>query len=222
MSFSISHFSSEAPLIRNVLLVCNGEPPPRGLALRLARAADWVVAADGGANAARALGLVPDVIIGDLDSLTPATRRVFRRSLIVRVRRQDNTDLEKALDFLAARGVRAVTILGATGNRVDFTIGNFSVLWKYFALLDIRFAGDSWYAIAAGKKRMLRAPRGTTVSLVPFGPCEGVTLRGLRFPLTNASMRIGDTGLSNVVVRSPFTVRVRRGAMLVLVQRELR
>lgn len=209
-------------MARGVLLLCNGEVPTRRLALRLSRSSDLLVAADGGANSARALGLVPDVIIGDLDSVTPATLRVFRGSLVLRVGRQDTTDLEKALDFLAARGVRSVTVLGATGKRVDFTLGNFSVFWKYSSLMDIRFAGDSWYALAVGKKRSLRAPRGTTVSLIPCGPCGGVTLRGLRYPLTNASLRVGETGLSNVVVRSPFTVRVRRGAMLLVVQREPR
>ncbi len=171
---------------------------------------------------ARALGLVPDVIIGDLDSLTRSTRRAFRSTLILRVRRQDNTDLEKALDFLAASRVRAVTILGATGKRIDFTLGNFAVLWKYSRFMDLRFAGDSWYAIAAGRRRVFRARRGTVVSLVPFGDCDGITLRGLRYPLTNASMRVGDTGLSNVVVRSPVTVRVRRGAMLLLIHQDPR
>ncbi len=207
-------------MVRNVLLICNGEPPSRSLARRLARSSDWIVAADGGANAARALGLVPDVIIGDLDSLKPATRRAFRSSLILRVGRQDNTDLEKALDFLIARRVRSVTVIGATGNRVDFTLGNFSVLWKYSSRLDLRFAGDLWYAVAVGARRTIRARRGTTISLLPFGPCLGITLRGLQYSLTGATMRVGDTGLSNVVVRSPFTVRVRRGAMLLLVHQE--
>lgn len=209
-------------MVRTVLVLCNGEQPRRALARRLARASDSIVAADGGANMARRLGLVPDVIIGDLDSLTPSTRRAFRSSLILRVRRQDNTDLEKALDYLAAGGARAVTILGATGKRIDFTLGNFAVLWKYSSLMDLRFAGDSWYAVAAGRRRVLRARRGTIVSLVPFGDCDGITLRGLRYRLTNASMRVGDTGLSNVVERSPVTVRVRSGAMLLLIHQEPR
>jgi thiamine pyrophosphokinase len=209
-------------MIRTALLICNGDPPSRTLARRLARASDWIVAADGGANVARALGLVPDVIIGDFDSLSRETRRTFRTSLFLQLRRQDNTDLEKALDYLAASRARAVTILGATGKRIDFTLGNFSVLWKYSSRMDVRFAGEGWYAIPVGKKRALRAPRGTTVSLIPFGPCEGITLQGLQYSLTNASMRVGETGLSNVVVKSPFTVRVRRGAMLLLVQQEPR
>jgi thiamine pyrophosphokinase len=209
-------------MVRTALLLCNGDPPSRALARRLARHADWIVAADGGADAARASGLTPDVIIGDLDSLSGATRRMFSSSLVLQLSRQDNTDLEKALDFLAASRVRTVTILGAVGKRVDFTLGNFSVLWKYSSLLDLRFAGEGWYAVPVGKKRIVRARRGTTVSLIPFGPCEGITLRGLQYTLFNASMGVGETGLSNVVVDSPFTVRVRRGAMLLLVQQEPR
>jgi thiamine pyrophosphokinase len=205
---------------QTALLICNGEPPSALLARRLARVSDLIVAADGGANAARAIGLTPDVIIGDLDSVSPTTLRVFRNSLILRLDRQDNTDLEKALDYLAACHIRDVTIIGATGRRIDFTIGNFSVLWRYSSLLDLRVVGKGWYAVPVGRKRSIRASRGTTVSLIPFGPCEGITLLGLRYPLTNASMRVGDIGLSNVVLKSPFTVRVRRGAMLLLVQRE--
>jgi thiamine pyrophosphokinase len=209
-------------MVSSALLICNGEHPSRALTRRLARVSDLIVAADGGANAARVIGVTPDVIIGDLDSVSTTTLRVFRNSLILKLDRQDNTDLEKALDFLASCQTRIVTIIGATGRRIDFTIGNFSVLWKYSSLLDLRMVGKGWYAVPVGRKRSIRAPRGTTVSLIPFGPCEGITLRGLRYPLTNASMRVGDTGLSNVVLKSPFTVRVRRGAMLLLVQQEPR
>jgi thiamine pyrophosphokinase len=209
-------------MARTALLICNGDPPSRALARRVARVSNWIVAADGGATAACVLGLIPDVIIGDLDSLSRETRRVCRTSLVLQLRRQDNTDLEKALDFLAASRARSVTILGATGKRIDFTLGNFSVLWKYSSLMDLRFAGEGWYALPVGKKRTLRAPRGTTVSLIPFGPCEGITLHGLQYSLTNSSMRVGETGLSNVVVKSPFTVQVRRGAMLLLVLQEPR
>jgi len=207
---------------RTALLFCNGDPPPRALARRLARMSDWIVAADGGANSARVLGLVPDVVIGDLDSVSRETRRAFRTSLFLRLRRQDNTDLEKALEFLASSGTQSVIVLGATGKRIDFTLGNFAALWKYSSLMDLRFAGKGWYALPVKGKRTLRARRGTTVSLLPLGPCHGITLRGLQYPLTKASMGAGDTGLSNVVVRSPFSVRVRSGAMIVLVHQEPR
>jgi len=198
------------------LVICNGEPPLRTLARRLARAADLVVAADGGANVARRFGIRPHVIIGDLDSITPSTRKYFSSSTIIRLKRQDNTDLEKALDFLVKEKVKEVVIIGATGKRLDFTLGNLSVIWKYAKRMEVSFVGDGWTAVPVGMERIVRALRGTLASLVPFGDCRGVTLIGLRYPLTHARMRVGEIGVSNVVEKSPFTVRVRKGNMLLI------
>ena len=198
------------------LILCNGESPSRSLVRSLASRARLVVAADGGANAALACGVRPDVIIGDLDSITPATRRRFHRSLVIRVARQDNTDLEKALDFLLLRGIREVVIAGATGRRLDFTLGNVSLIWRYAGRMRISLEGDGWRAIPLERRASLRARRGTTVSLIPFGRCTGVTLRGLRYPLTRARLRIGDIAVSNVVTRSPFTISVTTGHMLLV------
>jgi len=204
---------SRMPL--SAFLLCNGEPPSRNLARRLARRADFVVAADGGANAALRLGIRPRVIIGDLDSLSGEARRGFPKALVLRIRRQDTTDLEKALDFIVAQGIHRVTIAGIAGRRIDFTLGNLSVLWKYH--LELEIVGDGWRAYPVRKEIRLRARRGTTVSIVPFGTCRGIRLRGLKYPLENATMKIGDIGVSNVSVRPLFSVEVRAGRLLVFV-----
>lgn len=199
------------------LIICNGEPPSRRLARRLARHADLVIAADGGANIARRYGIRPNVIIGDLDSIRPATRKVFRSTLIMQISRQDNTDLEKALDYVLTRELDEVLVIAATGKRLDFTLGNLSVIWKYTPALRMTFLGDGWMALPVGRSRTLEAPIGTTVSLIPFGPCRGITLLGLRYALANATMNVGGIGVSNVVRSSPFSVRVRKGNMLLIV-----
>lgn len=206
----------------SALVLCNGEPPSRALARWCAGTVDRIVAADGGANSARSFGITPDIIIGDLDSVTQATRNHFSGVVTIHIARQDNTDLEKALDYLASQHVQDVTILGATGKRIDFTLGNFAALWNYSGSMDLRLAGDGWFAMPVGRKKVVSARPGTTVSLIPFGSCDGITLRGLEFPLTNASMRVGETGVSNIVRRSPISVRVRRGPMLLIVLRDLR
>ncbi len=202
---------------RRALILCNGEPPSRQYLRRLVSQADYFVAADGGANTARSLGVRPRVIIGDLDSAAPATLRHYRSSLILKIRRQDNTDLEKALDFVLAQGIRRITVTGISGRRIDFTFANLTVLWQYARRADLEIASDGWRAFPVLSSFVGCAPRGTTVSIVPFGPCHGVTLRGLRYPLRNASLRIGEIGVSNVVSRSPFSVRVRRGHLMVFV-----
>ena len=203
--------------LMNALLLCNGEPPGKTLCRRLARDSDFIVAADGGANIARRYGIRPHLIIGDLDSVTPSTRQHFASVPTIRVKRQDNTDLEKALDELVRRKAVSVTILGATGRRIDFTLGNLSVLWSYTEKLDIIVAGASWKAYPMRKRFTLNAGPGTIVSLIPFGRCSGITLSGLRYPLRNADMPVGHIGASNVVTRSAFSVRVERGRMLVIV-----
>ena len=201
----------------SALLICNGEPPPRSLARRLASQVDLIVAADGGANTARRHGIRPHVIIGDLDSIRPASRRSFASSSIIRVKRQDNTDLEKALDYLRARNVAKVSILGTTGKRIDFTFANLSVIWNYASSMQLTLVGDGWYAIPVILRKTISARPGTTVSLIPFGPCSGITLKGLKYPLTGATMKVGEIGVSNVVSRSPFSVTVRKGKMFVFV-----
>jgi thiamine pyrophosphokinase len=198
------------------LVLCNGEAPSHRLMRRLARGVRLVVAADGGANLARAAGLRPNLIIGDLDSVTPATRRHFASCRILRVERQDNTDLEKALDYLVAEGFDDVTIVGATGRRLDFTLANISIAWLYMPRLRIRFVGDGWQALPLTGRVRLDLPPGATVSLIPFGTCSGITLRGLQYPLSNAVLRGGAVAVSNVVLRSPCSITVKKGRMVVL------
>ena len=199
------------------LVICNGEPPSRRLARTLVRRHDIVIAADGGSNIARRYGIRPDVIIGDLDSVTRSTLRLFKHSKIVRVARQDNTDLEKALDYVVDHGLTGATVIGATGKRLDFTLGNLSSMWRYAAIIELLFVGDGWQALPIGRSRTIAARRGTTVSLIPFGACSGITLRGLEYPLREATMHVGDIGVSNVVRSSPFSVRVRKGRMLLII-----
>ncbi len=202
---------------KRALILCNGQPPSRSLARRVADTCDYIICADGGANIALRLGIRPDVIIGDMDSILTRTRRAFTTSTIIHIPRQDNTDLEKALDFISARKIKKIFVLGATGKRIDFTLGNLSVIWKYSSFLDITFVGEDWIAIPIGHKKTFRTRRRTTVSLIPFGKCSGITLKGLQFPLSNATMRIGEIGVSNVVLRSPFSVSVKKGNMLLIV-----
>ncbi len=204
---------------QKALIVCNGEAPSKTLAHKLAPSVSLVVAADGGANLCRKLGILPHVIIGDLDSVDRGTTQHFSSSEIIKVRRQDNTDLEKALDYVIDRNISEVTIVGATGIRVDFTLGNFSVAWVYAEKINMRFVGDGWFAAPIVKRVEMAAPKRTRVSLIPFGECSGITVHGLRYPLTNARMRVGEIGVSNVVEKSPFSVEVREGSMMIFVFR---
>jgi thiamine pyrophosphokinase len=200
------------------LVVCNGSAPGRAFLRTLASAAHRVVAADGGANVCRHRGVTPDVIIGDLDSVTPETLERCARSLLLYVDRQDNTDLEKALEYLVANGIPEAVIVGADGERIDFTLGNLAVLWRYCGRIALTVAGEGWYAMPVRGRMTLDVPAGTTVSVVPNGRVSGLTLRGFRYNLRNATMNIGEIGVSNVVRQRHASVSVGSGSLLVIVQ----
>jgi thiamine pyrophosphokinase len=212
--------SPRRPQLR-ALLMCNGEHPSRALVHRLARKAHVIVAADGGANGARTLGITPDLIIGDLDSITPGTRKFFSSTAVIRVQRQDNTDMEKALDYILAESLaREVMIIGATGKRIDHTLGNLVVLSGYARRIRVIACGDGWHAFPVTKTEQIHASVGTTLSLIPFDDCHGLTLKGLKYLLRNASLRAGQIAVSNVVRRSPCSVSLRDGKLLAVVLEE--
>ena len=181
---------------------------------RLARQATFILAADGGADKARAAGIQPDLVIGDLDSLASAPEQVLR------VPRQDNTDLEKALDWLIAHRAGRVCIVGSVGGRWDFSIGNFLSVYSYLPALDIYFAGDGWkiYPLVQGTQKAVRP--GARVSLIPFTACTRVNLSGTQYPLTNAQLALGHTGrtLSNCAQQAQITVQFESGFMLLYIE----
>ena len=203
----------------HALLIGNGPEISPALLRRLARKTDFIVAADGGANAALQAGIIPHVIIGDLDSVSATTRRKLAASEWVFVDNQHNTDLQKALDFLLARGYNTCTLAGFTGGRVDFTLGNALALGSYGKKMDLCLAGDGWMLFPVGSRRTFTAHVGARVSLVPLTRCRGVTLTGLKFPLKNACLPIGTTRtLSNQTSQPYFTVSLTHGTLLVYVE----
>ncbi|MCU0454366.1 MAG: thiamine diphosphokinase [Bacteroidetes bacterium] len=203
------------------LILANGQAPTKSLLNRHLADADVFVCADGGANAAAKLGVVPDLIIGDLDSILPATVKKFSGVTARRIADQNSTDLEKALLWSQKNGYKHVRVLGATGGRLDHAVGNLSALVKFSRKLAVTFHDADGDVSVVGTERTFDVPVGTTVSLLPLTLCEGVMTRGLKWELRYESLALGHReGTSNVVVASPVTVKLRRGDLLFFVAAE--
>ncbi|MFH1262979.1 MAG: thiamine diphosphokinase [Pseudomonadota bacterium] len=204
---------------KRALVVLNGEPPSKPLLRHLCSDADLVVAADGGANVLHRYRLSPDVVIGDLDSIRPVTRKRFASAAFFHVPDQNSTDFEKALEFLKRIQIRDVVVAGATGRRIDFTLGNFVSLWKYLPRLRPTLVGDGWEGMPVVRRLDLSPPVGTTVSLIPFSRCTGVTLRGFRYPLRGATLSYGSLAVSNMSESRRCSISLRSGKLLAIVLR---
>ena len=224
------------------LVLADGRPPSRA-ALDAAwpgwdRPVDLVVAADGGARLAAALGLSIDRWVGDGDSLGADGVEALRaRGVPVETAAldKDESDTELGLIAALAGGATEVVLLGALGGpRPDHELANVLLLGhpalagRRASILDpsarIRLVA------AAASRPAPHAPPGAgpaeleldgrigdLVTLLPLGPVDGVTTVGLRYPLTDAALPFGPArGLSNVRVATNATVRIRAGRLLVL------
>lgn len=219
----------------HVIVVADGDVPQRS-----ALDAAWpgwdagvaeVLGADGGFVRARAIGLEPALLVGDMDSLAhpllaaavEAGTTVLRATVD-----KDESDTELALLEAVRRGATRITVLGALGGpRVDHALANVWLLAHPglagvdVTLLDAR--SRSVLVSAPGPdgapvRRVLPGPPGAVVSLLPLGgDVSGITTEGLRYPLRDEPLVTGPArGLSNVRVVPDAAVTVRRGRLLVV------
>ena len=228
-------FVSGTRATKRALIVADGDVPSRA-ALDVARP-DWtrgvdlVIAADGGWGKAEALGLRPDLLVGDADSLSEARFSALAADGVAIDRSpeaKDESDTELALLAALRRGATRVTILGALGGkRLDHALANVGVLGlpgledAEVELLDDTTRVRLLRAPAAdgGAVRCsLAGPKGDLVSLLPLGvPALGVTTDGLRYPLHDETLPLGPArGLSNVRIAADASVTLRQGRLLVI------
>ncbi len=203
---------------QTALLICNGEMAPSEILLSLVEQVDLVICADGGANAARAMNILPDTIIGDFDSISSDTHTHFSRAgvTLLHLTRQDDTDFEKALIHLKERGVQSVAVCGVTGKLLDHTLGNFSILLRYLddfriVLFDPHYRVD---VITTG--RSFSSCAGDRVSIVPLAPASGVSYTGLRYPFEKPLLAFGIAeGTCNESLGDNFSIDIESGVLLV-------
>ncbi|HJZ47137.1 MAG TPA: thiamine diphosphokinase [Roseiflexaceae bacterium] len=186
------------------------------------RAADLLIAADGGALPLLRAGITPQLAIGDMDSIDATSLATLEaREVVLRryPREKNETDLELALLHAAAAGATAIDILGALGGRWDHTLANVALL----ALPElgdrrVRLLADGQTLFLVREAATLDGQPGDTVSLLPMsGNARGVTTRGLYYPLHDATLSYERArGVSNVLIDPPGLVSLREGLLLVV------
>lgn len=186
------------------LLVAGGDPPPAELLAERFRDSDLVIAVDRGLEALLAGGLMPQVLVGDLDSLDPQlVDAAAQASVEVRQspREKNETDLELAVRAALAEGADRIHILGATGGRTDHLLGNISVLrWLHGKGVQAEMEDGSQTISVENGSCSFSGTVGETVSILPAGSRSVVSARGLHYPLDKLELT-ADTarGISNVL-----------------------
>lgn len=181
-----------------------------------------LIACDGGARHLSGAGLAPDVLIGDMDSLSPECLRRYERQGIKIIRHpvdKDYTDTALALDYALALHPKAIDIWGALGGRIDHALANIHLLIRGVkAGIPTRLVDEfAEVRIADDQTRFVDAV-GCLVSLIALTPVvEGVTLTGFEYPLTRESLTLSESrGVSNIISASPAFIHVETGHLLVI------
>jgi len=211
---------------RRVALFLNGEyAPDPGFYSRLAESADLVVAADGGAERLALLGLRPDVVVGDFDSLsgerlaelTAAGVRIVRHPV-----RKDQTDAELAISEALRAGAGIMDIAGALGGAFDHSLGSLALL-RHLAGIGVAARlvepALSVTVAVAPYRRVLAAPPGSRFSCLPLTRRTIVSLTGFDYELDHVALRADACrGVGNRVLRAGAEVVLHTGSAVLTVE----
>ncbi len=211
---SSHHFVKEGQ--EPALIIANGEACSYELLVSIREWCPYTVVLDGAYERVLSLGIVPDVVIGDMDSIgnyAPTENTAF-----IKLDNQENTDLEKALDFLVEKGYADINVLWATGKRLDHTLNNFASLAKY-PNCKIVLHDDYSRAFVLPRNFSKYYEKGTSLSLIPLHTGIGISTQNLRYPLCSETLEYASrSGTSNAVVANGIVHISHTAGILVLIE----
>jgi thiamine pyrophosphokinase len=209
------------------LVVLDGDPLGSDAWLAdIAKRSDVVIAADGGATRLGKAGRRPDLVVGDMDSLSADAKRDLERAGVafeVHPDEKEETDAELALDAAVKRGADEIVVVGAFGGtRLDHLLGNVLLLaHEDFAAIDVALVTEraTFRALLGPGILELEGAPGDWVTLEPLSDvARGVSTDGLRYPLRHDELIRGSTrGVSNELTERRGSVEVGDGLLLVAV-----
>lgn len=204
-----------------IIIFANGNLPNLEKAHSLIRPDDFILCADGGTRHALALGLTPNVVIGDLDSVTEEERRKMKE-MGVEVMEfsmdKNETDLELTINHALTLEPEQILILAALGGRMDQTLANISLLSDLrLSTFDVRLTDGVEEIFFCRDQAKVEGRSGDIVSLIPWlGEVTGVFTENLRWHLHHETLYPDKTrGISNEMTSDVATVSITSGLLLI-------
>ncbi len=185
--------------------------------------ADLLVAVDGGAEALARIGVIPTMLVGDMDSVSVHTRLSLEAGgveVLLLPEAKNETDTEVALRLAVERGANEITVYGALGGpRLDHLVGNLFLLTSpWFEGVRVRMVDDFHEVFLVGGEAVIGGERGDLVSLLPLTiSVESVRTEGLLYPLVDETLfQFATRGISNVMTGAEAKVTHGNGVLLLI------
>jgi len=205
--------------LKKCIVLANGKPPSKNV-IRFLQSTGYntIICADGGADTARKLGATPDYIIGDFDSVKEETLQFFRNKCeIIKIKRQNDTDVEKCLKFAFKKKFKEAVLLGAIGDRLDHSFCNMGIVIKFFDKIKVRIISDKSILTPYTGEVTISTVRDETISLYGFDEKTKISSSGLKYPLKQKSLPFGHKeSTSNVAMSDRVELKIAGGIIFVI------
>lgn len=206
------------------LMICGGTPPSKKLFEQIIQefTPDCLIAVDHGAAFLFECGQVPDILVGDFDSLNLDILKYYESKceIVGLNSEKDETDTEIGLRIAHSKNADKIIMLGATGGRLDHTVGNLYLLKKAALLgIDAVMIDEIQKIFIIDHQHHFDCQVNCLVSLLAASDCvQGITTEGFYYPLQNENLSIGDVrGISNVIISEHASVTVESGLLFCII-----
>ena len=205
------------------IIIANGEMKNIEIIEQNICKGDYIICLDGGLKHADNAGIMPNVIVGDFDSVDMALVEKYREkgaevhSFPVR---KDFTDMEIGINIAAEKNIGELVLLGALGGRTDHALGNiFNMQQALNKGIEISIIDENQHIFLLSKEKKFRYKKGMIISLIPItGKVEGVKTANLSYPLNDETLYSGySRGVSNIFDEDEAQISISSGILLVIV-----
>ena len=205
--------------MKKCIILANGKPPKKSVITFFQKKGyNKLICADGGSNSALKMKLVPDLIIGDLDSISSEALKKFKsESKIIRLKRQNDTDVEKCLKYGIKNNYDEALLVGITGNRLDHTFCNLGIVLKFSPSIKLSLIAENSFLKPYKGKVKIKTHPGETISVYGIDSKSKISSKGLKYKLNNVALPFGEKeSTSNVATGNKVELHITGGLMFII------
>ncbi len=209
-------------VILKAIVFCNGEIENYSFINKYLDDCSMVICCDGGLRHAHNIGIFPDYILGDFDSVNNETLNNYEKrgsKLIKYNTEKDFTDTEIAIDFVLNKNASEILIFGGIGSRFDHTLSNLQILKKPLEKnVDAFLIDENNIIRLINSDLTVFGEVNSLISLLPLAQTvSGITTYGLKYKLCNETIEIGSSrGISNVFIENEAKISIKSGILIVI------
>lgn len=199
----------------NIVIIANGQNFSDTILKEKTFEANCIIAADGGIYNCLENNIIPDYVVGDIDSIENVKNKISEKTQVIRIEEQETTDMQKALAFAETLNPGNIDIFCSFGKRTDHTLGNILILNNYSKIPITMYDEFGFFKMLCSGFHNYKNKKGKTISLFTISELTNIELEGFEFPLSEHFIGQAFIGVSNKISDQIASIKFDEGKLLV-------